>query len=109
MDPNLQFVGDLSCSIRLCLSHMSTSLLHMVVAICQQIGIFFSVIQSQLETIGRIPIGFLCILLRKYSSDVLWFCGGLQKFINLKGIRVFVQDFKFCVNDFLEFVCDVFL
>ena len=79
MDANLQFVGDLSCSIRLCLSHMSASLLHMVVAICQQIGKFFSVILSQLEIIGRISIGFLYILLRKYSFDVLWFCGGLQK------------------------------
>ena len=38
----------------------------------------FHFILSQLETIGQMPIGFLCIFLRKYNFDVLWFCGGLQ-------------------------------
>ena len=38
----------------------------------------FSFMLSQLDTIGRIPIGVLCIFLRKYSLGILWFCGGLQ-------------------------------
>ena len=36
----------------------------------------FSVMLSQLETMGQIPIGFLCIFFRKYSFEVLfggWF------------------------------------
>ena len=41
------------------------------------------VMLSQLETIGQIPIGFLCIFLRKYSLDVLWFVGGLQNWYQL--------------------------
>ena len=35
-----------------------------------------SVILLQLDTIGLIPIGFLCIF---YSLDVRGFAGGLQK------------------------------
>ena len=50
----------------------------MAVAICQQIGIFFSVMLSQLETMGRIPIGFLWIFFRKYIFEVLCLIGGLQ-------------------------------
>ena len=38
-----------------------------------------SVILLQLDTIGLIPIGFLCIFFRKYSLDVRGFSGGLQK------------------------------
>ena len=36
----------------------------------------FSVILLTLETIGLIPIGFLCIFFRKYNWDVLCFLGG---------------------------------
>ena len=44
----------------------------------------FSVMLLQLDTIGRIPIGFLWIFLRKYSLEVLWFLGGMQNsFISL--------------------------
>ena len=50
---------------------------HMVVAICQQI-VIFSVMLSQLETMGRIPIGFFWIFFRKYSFEVLCLMGGLQ-------------------------------
>ena len=83
IDASLQFVGSFNCSIwfmnsvglshnyegRRCTygcSHLSTN------------WDIRSVMLSQLETIGRIPIGFLCIFLRKYSLDVLWFVGGLQ-------------------------------
>ena len=38
----------------------------------------FSVMLSQLETMGRIPIGFLWIFLRKYIFKVLCLIGGLQ-------------------------------
>jgi hypothetical protein len=45
---------------------------------------------SQLEIIGWIPIGVLCIFLRKYSFDVLWVCGGLQNWYQfIKRIRVY--------------------
>ena len=44
-----------------------------------------SVTLSRLETIGRIPIGFLCIFLRKYSLDVLWFAGGLKNWYQFLG------------------------
>ena len=89
----IQFVGGLSCSIWFMnsvvsfiyegklvtygYSHLSTN------------WDIFSIILSQLETIGRMPIGFLCIFLRKYNFDVLWFCGGLQKIGTnlLKGIH----------------------
>ena len=40
----------------------------------------FSVMLSQLETMGQIPIGFLCILFRKYNFDVLCFIGGLKNY-----------------------------
>ena len=40
----------------------------------------FSVMLSQLETMGRIPIGFLWILFRKYSLEVL-FDGCFAKFV----------------------------
>ena len=33
----------------------------------------FSVMFSQLETMGLFPIGVLCIFFRKYNLDVLWF------------------------------------
>ena len=57
---------------------MRVDFVHMVVAICLQIVIFFSVMLSQLETMGLFPIGVLCIFFRKYNLDVLWFVGGLQ-------------------------------
>ena len=41
--------------------------------------LMFSVILLTLDTMGLIPIGFLWIFFRKYSCDVLWFLGGLQK------------------------------
>ena len=39
----------------------------------------FSVTLLTLDTIGLIPIGFLCIFLRKYSCEVLCSGWGLQK------------------------------
>ena len=39
----------------------------------------FSVMLLTLETIGLIPMGFLCIFFRKYSLAVLCDCGGLPK------------------------------
>ena len=39
----------------------------------------FSMTLLTLDTIGLIPIGFLCIFLRKYSCEVLCSGWGLQK------------------------------
>ena len=49
-----------------------------------------SVILLQLDTIGLMPIGFLCIFFRKYSLDVRDFSGGLQKSYHVCLIRPFV-------------------
>ena len=38
----------------------------------------FSVTLLTLDTIGLIPMGFLCIFHRKYSWEVLCFLGGIQ-------------------------------
>ena len=82
MDANLQFVRGLSCSIWFMNSVVSFIYEGKLVTYgCSHLSTnwdIFSVILSQLETIGRMPVGFLCIFLRKYNFDVLWFCGGLQ-------------------------------
>ena len=89
MDASLQFVGGLSCSIWFMNSVVFFIYEGKLVTYgCSHLSTnwdIFSVILSQLETIGQMPIGFLCIFLRKYNFDVLWFCGGLQnwyQFIN---------------------------
>ena len=47
----------------------------------------FSVTAFTLDTIGLIPIGFLCIFFRKYSCDVLKLWGGVQKSTNDLGVH----------------------
>ena len=53
------------------------------------------------ETIGLMPIGFLCIFFRKYSWAVLWLLGGLQKVVICHGINP--DLFLFSKNFFLSF------
>ena len=81
MDARRQVVGSLSVSITNSVesfrcegsfftcgcSHLSTN--------CE-IG---SVMLLQLDTMGLIPIGFLCIFFRKYNLGVRGLFGGLQK------------------------------
>ena len=50
----------------------------MVVTRNQQMQRCFSVMLLQLDTIGLIPIGFLCVLCKKYNLDVLDCNGGWQ-------------------------------
>ena len=82
IEASLHLVGKVVCSMRFMnsvvslmyegrfctygCSHLSTN--------CD----IFSVMLSQLETMGLFPIGVLCIFFRKYNLDVLWFVGGLQ-------------------------------
>ena len=61
---------------------------------------------SQLETMGRIPIGFLWIFFRKYSFEVLCLTGGLQNsyhgfrrkpFFSSSSSLLFIRSFSLCV------------
>ena len=48
---------------------------------CSQVSMnldIFSVMLLQLDTIGLMLIGFLCIFFKKYNREVLCFFGGLQ-------------------------------
>ena len=57
-----------------------------------------SVILLQLDTIGLMPIGFLCIFFKKYSLDVRGFAGGLQKSNQVSLISSFsLSDLIYCV------------
>ena len=71
------FMCDGSCFTYGC-SHLSTN--------CE----IFSVMLLQLDTIGLVLIGFLCIFFKKYSLDVRGFSGGLQKLNHVSLISLLV-------------------
>ena len=51
-----------------------------------------SVILLQLDTMGRIPIGFLWIFFKKYSLGVLVWFGGWQKSTQFRFINPFLNS-----------------
>ena len=56
-----------------------------------------SVMLLQLDTIGLMPIGFLCIFFKKYSLDVRGLSGGLQKLNHASLISfLFFSSSSFC-------------
>ena len=61
----------------------------------------FSVILSQLETMGWIPIGFLWIFFRKYSFEVMLLMGGLQHMPQLGRSHFQVRVLIYCLLDIL--------
>ena len=82
IETNLQFVGSWVVSIWLINSVVSLIYEGRFLTYgCSHLSTnwdIFSVMLSQLETVGRIPIGFLWIFFRKYIIEVLCLVGGLQ-------------------------------
>ena len=60
-----------------------------------------SVVLSQLETMGRIPIGVLWIFFKKYSFEVLCLIGGYdfkrKPFLSSDTNSLFIRSFSLCV------------
>ena len=110
IEASLQFVGSWVASIWLINSVVSLTYEGRFLTYgCSHLSTncdIFSVMLSQLETMGQIPIGFLWIFFRKYSFEVLCLTGGLQNsyhgfrrkpFFSSSSNILFIKSFSLCV------------